>query len=186
MKKRLLVVLLLLSMLCTMVSCKNKEYGEFYTEDGILQNTHITLTVVTQDLVAPVNELSYTLNETCDFWVCDVKYIKGTDCHGLIEIYEDGAWRDAPKFGKNERETLGNRVIGENTDFSAHQSKKYRMMFYEVDQDENFTVTRYLPLQPGQYRLRLKCEVYAEDENVEIPEGQLEAVAYFTVTAPAE
>ena len=41
MKKRLLSLFLALLMLCALVACS--DYGEFYTEDGILQNTKVTL-----------------------------------------------------------------------------------------------------------------------------------------------
>ena len=44
----------------------------------------------------------------------------------------------------------------------------------------------YMPLEPGLYRVRVKYRLYTDDENAYIPEEQLEAVAYFSVTAPTE
>ena len=41
-------------------------------------------------------------------------------------------------------------------------------------------------LEAGEYRLRVQYILFSENDEAEIPEGKLEAVAYFTVTAPAE
>lgn len=60
------------------------------------------------------------------------------------------------------------------------------MRFVPTDEEDYSGVLSYCSLNPGKYRLRVKYNVIAADKNVEIPEGQLEAVAYFTVTAPAE
>jgi len=44
---------------------------------------------------------------------------------------------------------------------------------------------RYIALEPGEYRVRIKYTATCGVDGVEIPEGQLEAVAYFTVTGEA-
>lgn len=190
MKKRLLSLLLALLMLCTLAACSKsdeipKEYGEFYTEDGILQNTHITLTIDTEELVAPVNELSYTLYEKCDFFIKPVEHLKNSYCEDLVEKYQDGAWHEVPVCGNGTWRTgLENFEIFAS--FGAHQTMEMSMSFLKIDSANHTTIAHYEPLEAGEYRLRVKYFVVAKDESVEIPEEQLEAVAYFTVTAPAE
>ena len=64
------------------------------------------------------------------------------------------------------------------------------MEFWEAREIKNIDPTlkekRYLALEPGQYRLRVKYRVSDNTGGVELPEGQPEAVVYFTVTAPTE
>ena len=60
------------------------------------------------------------------------------------------------------------------------------MSFVPTDEEDYTGSLSYRSLNAGQYRLRVKYNALARDENVEIPEEQLEAVAYFTVTAPVE
>jgi len=182
MKKRLLVLLLAILTVCAVVSCgkeAEKQYGEFYTEEGILQNTHITLTVDTQDLVAPVNELSYTLNETCDFYVWPVQYFPGTERIDLIEIHREGAWEEAPK--NLDGALMPYERIEVTDGYEAHDVWNRSINF-----SKDKMRTAYLPLEAGQYRLRVKYQVYKEDADTKFPSGTGEAVAYFTVTAPAE
>ncbi len=187
MKKRLISLFLALLMLCALVGCS--DYGEFYTEDGILQNTQVTLTVETENLVAPVSELSFTLREETDFelWLTTSTYEQERN-QKLLEVFEDGEWKQAPTFGSYIRE--GNVANHPGATTQKHQEHSETMQFFlpaptetEVPDLASF---RYLPLTQGSYRLRVRYSFYSEEQGVEIPEGQLEAVAYFTVTAPAE
>ena len=183
MKKRLLSVFLALLMLCSLVACS--DYGEFYTEDGILQNTKVTLTVETKETQAPVTELTFYLREETDFNMSMWTY--GT-AEEVLEIFEDGSWKTALTFGGYVREgALGNNV---GTTTPKHQQHSETMRFWEPTPNDieegEYATFRYLPLTAGKYRLRVRYSLHTEDESVEIPEGQLEAVAYFTVTAPAE
>ncbi len=195
MKKRLLSLLLALLLLCVFAACDesdgiddkgdgnkaSKEYGEFYTEDGVLQNTKITLVIENEALVAPVSELSYAVYDQCDFFVDTVSY---RYCEGTIEIFQDGTWQEVSKRGVEAKNEIdwGPMV----TNHEAHHIWRGSMSFVPTD-EENYTgFLSYRSLNPGKYRLRVKYGAIAADENVEIPEGQLEAVAYFTVTAPVE
>ena len=190
MKKRILVLLLVLSILCALTGCDGndesvtpKEYGEFYTEDGIMQNTKITITIDNEDLTVPIpiKELSYTLYEKCDFSLKVVDYAGGNECRDLIEVYQDGVWMEAPRCGNGGLSVSGYVILG--GDYAEYDTFQRKMSFHDKEEAHYLC---YMPLQPGQYRLRVKYAVEAADENVEIPKGQLEAVAYFTVTAPVE
>jgi len=189
-KKRLLSLLLALLMSCALVACSksddaqtSREYGEFYTKDGVLQNTHITLTMDNESLSAPlpVRALSYTLHEKCDFRLRVVDYMSGCECRDLIEIYQNGVWEEVAQCGSGGLSGPVLTVWG--GDYAEHDTFQRDMVFYD---EEAAHYLCYMPLEPGQYRLRVKYQAYAEDEGVEIPEGPFEAVAYFTVTAPAE
>ena len=119
----------------------------------------------------------------------DATYIKGTYCCDLVEILRDGVWQEVPKIGDRRREgTVGSYNVDSWTDFGAHRTKEKSMSFPSIlDGEEVETaVTRYLPLEAGEYRLRVQYILFSENDEAEIPEGKLEAVAYFTVTAPAE
>ena len=188
MKKRLLSLLLAFLMLCTLISCDEapkgedeKQYGEFYTEDGVLQNTKITLAIENETLVAPVSELSYAVYDQCDFFVDTVSY---RHCEETIEIFQDGTWQEVPKRGVEDRREIdwGPMV----TNHEAHHIWRGSMSFVPTDEEDYAGILSYCSLNSGKYRLRVKYNAIAADENVEIPEGQLEAVAYFTVSAPAE
>ena len=192
MKKRLLSLLLALLMLCTLISCDEapkgedeKQYGEFYTEDGVLQNTKVTLAIENETLVAPVSELSYAVYDQCDFFVDIVSYQDGTMCSkGMVEIFQDGTWREVPKRGVEDgREIYRGPLV---TNHEAHHTWRRSLSFVPADDEDYSGFLSYCTLNPGKYRLRVKYNAIAADENVEIPEGQLEAVAYFTVSAPAE
>ncbi len=165
------------------------EYGQFEEKDGILQNSHVTLTLDTTELNAPVNKLSYTLHDDSDFYVEYEWHAVASDFKDLLEIYVDGVWKQAPTFGEILVDRDGPYTFTEQDPY-AREDYQLGMNFWKPYQIEGGEPTlmgkRYLALTPGQYRLRVKYTLHTEDENVEIPEGQLEAVAYFTVTAPAE
>ena len=181
MKKRLLSVFLALLMLCALVACS--DYGEFYTEDGILQNAHITLTLENESLVAPVTRLSYTLSEETDFGVLCAE----NEDKILLEIRENGEWKKVPTFGKGISEILANREPG---DPKLHQTYKRSLTLWSPSEIEGKqsanTTLHYLALGAGEYRLRIPYTLHTQEEGAELPEGQPEAVAYFTVTAPAQ
>ena len=188
MKKRLSALFLALLMSCAFVACNksddtqtSREYGEFYTEDGILQNTKITLVIENEAFVAPVSELSYAVYDQCDFFVDTVSY---RHCEETIEIFQDGTWQEVPKRGVEDRREIdwGPMV----TNHEAHHIWRGSMSFVPTDEEDYIGILSYCSLNSGKYRLRVKYNAIAADENVEIPEGQLEAVAYFTVSAPAE
>ncbi len=165
------------------------EYGEFEQKDGILQNSLITLTLDPVDLTAPVTKLSYTLHDNTDFYVDYQWHFAASDFKDLLEVYEDGAWVQAPTFGEILVDRDGPYIFTEPDPY-ARESYELGMYFWKSYQIEGGEPTlmgkRYLALAPGQYRLRVKYTLHTDDESVEIPEGQLEAVAYFTVTAPAQ
>lgn len=182
--KRLLTLFLVLIFFCSLVACSDhSEYGEFYTEDGILQNTKVTLTVELNPSGAPVTELSFTLREETDFAMSVWAYGKAQE---VLEVLEDGEWRMAPTFGSYVREGPLSNNAGAST--PKHQEHSKTMQFWDATPDEKedpvrVATFRYLPLTQGEYRLRVRYSFSTDDENAEIPEGQLEAVAYFTVIA---
>lgn len=163
------------------------EYGKFEERDGILQNSHVTLTLDTPDLNAPVTKLSYTLQDNTDFYVRYEWYAAASDFKDLLEVYVNGEWKQAASFG----EVLADRdgpYYGTDIDPYDRESYRLGMNFWKPYQieggDPSLMGKRYLALEPGEYRLRVKYTLYTEDESVEIPQGQLEAVAYFTVGEP--
>lgn len=163
------------------------EYGEFERKEGILQNSLITLTLDTTELNAPVNKLSYTLHDNTDFYVEYQTLFAASDFKDLLEVCVDGVWRQADTFGEILVDRDGPYIHTEPDPY-ARESYRLGMYFWKPYQIQGGEPTlmgkRYLALEPGEYRLRVKYTLYTEVEGVEIPEGQLEAVAYFTVTAP--
>ena len=174
MMKRIFTLLLAVLLLTSLASCSKEEpeYGTFYVEDGITQNTLVTLTLKTENLTAPVEQLSFSLQETSDFYVR-----QGTQ---VIEKYTKGAWKEAPSIGslKNEEADFS----PEELDYRAHHTYDSKMTFQNATGIISLGPRYYLPLSPGSYRIRVKYSLYADDENAYIPEEQLEAVAYFTVS----
>lgn len=162
------------------------EYGSFTEKDGILQNSHITLKLDTVDLTAPVNKLSYTLYDNTDFYVEYQTHFSASDFKDLLEVYVDGEWKEAPTFGEILTDRDGPYTYTEPDPY-ARENYGLGMNFWKPYQIENgdpmLMGKRYLALEPGYYRLRVKYTLHTEDEGAQIPEGQLEAVAYFTVTA---
>ena len=163
------------------------EYGEFEEKDGILQNSRVTLTVDATDLNAPVTKLTYTLHDYTDFYVAHTPHFTATDFRDLLEVFVDGEWRAAPSFGEVMADRDGSYTYTDQDPY-ARESHQLGMNFWKPYQIEGGEPTlmskRYLALEPGYYRLRVKYTLHTEDESIEIPEGQLEAVAYFTVNEP--
>ena len=147
-------------------------YGIFEAKDGILQNTGITLTMNNKELTAPMVSVNARIqNDTC-FEIEEQKYAANDNYSYLLEVLADGVWKQAPTFGEIIRED-GARVD-----------------FWRPEQIESGVAAlmdkRYIALTPGEYRVRVKYVIVGEIEGAEIPDGQLEAVGYFTVTAPVE
>ena len=182
MKKRIFALLLATLLLTSLASCSKQEpeYGTFYTEDGIVQNTLITLVLEEDNLTAPVQELSFSLQEKSDWYVQKGTHISGTECTHLVEVYTDGVWTEVKSAGILKRDWLGN-FSPDDLDYQAHHTYDGKMAFYAL---QGIAETQhYLPLGVGYYRIRVKYSLYADDETARIPEEQLEAVAYFTVVA---
>ena len=179
MKKRILSLLCAFLFLFALPSCAQEyEYGTFYEENGILQNTHVTLIVENESLVAPVTELKYVLRDDFDFsvWYRDDER-ENSRTPDLLEVYSGGGWSQVGQRGGGGTHTAWIRSPQDPTERIAHHIK---MRFVDRKTGGN----GYIYLQPGFYRIRVQYSVSTDDENAYIPEGQLEAVAYFTVTAP--
>ena len=167
------------------------EYGKFEQKDGILQNSHVTLTMDPIDLSAPVTKLSYTLQDNSDFYVEYERYSMGANFEDLLEVYKDGAWVQAPTFGEIlvDRDGYGGIYEPEPDPYDRRSYKlgMYLWKPYQIEGGEPTLMNkRYLALEAGEYRLRVRYTLHTEDKSVEIPAGQLEAVAYFTIPAPKE
>ena len=183
MKKRIFTLLLAVMLLTSLASCSKQEpeYGTFYKENGIMQNTLVTLHLKENTFVAPVTELEYVLSDNCDFGVrLDETARVNTLVPDVLEYYSgSGHWSLVVI------ESDGGGQIADNTkrdDPAERWEHTLKMRFGEKKSGEN----GYRYLEPGLYRVRVKYALYADDENAYIPEEQLEAVAYFTVVAPTE
>ena len=130
--KRLFTLLLCLAMLFCLGCSQDpppeqdvREWGEFTTEDGYVQNSLITAVLHTEELFAPVTELSYTLYDNTDFGIVSDYYTNGNDrrTHRL-EIYENGEWKQAPTGGSFMTE-MG-RVYVPDADPAAHRQFDYK------------------------------------------------------------
>ena len=95
--KRILALLLVLLLLFCTFGCKEeppenteqppkREWGEFYRKDGYVHNTMISAVLNTNELTAPVTELSYTLYDNTDFGVSVTYYTETNDhrAHRLL------------------------------------------------------------------------------------------------------
>ena len=185
MKKRIFTLLLAVMLLTSLASCSKQEpeYGTFFAEDGIFQNTAITLSITSQNLVAPVKELEYVLHDNSDYFVDSMSNVKvGIEARDVLEIYQDGAWHKVEVRGEGQREPLYQRVIGDPLE---RKDRHICMKFYDPEVWDS-VVKHYAYLKAGSYRLRVTYWIFTDDENAYIPEEQLEAVAYFTVVAPTE
>ena len=178
--KRILLLLLCLATLPCFACHKEEppEWGEFITEDGYVQNSLITAVLNTEELIAPVTELSYTLYDNTDFGIAHNTYTNGNDkrTHRL-EVYEDGEWKEAP-IGGSLNTDMG-RLYVPDADPAAHRQFDYTLRLKTVGVDD---MIQYLPLQPGSYRLIVRYILNTDDSNVTIPEGAHAALLYFTVT----
>lgn len=185
--KRILLLILCFAMLfclgCTQdppleENNKDREWGEFTTEDGYVQNSLITAVLHTEELVAPITELSYTLYENTDFGIVIDYYTNTNDerTHRL-EIYEDGEWKEAPTGGSLNTD-MG-RLYVPDADPAAHRQFDYTVTMKLVGIE---AMIQYRPLQPGSYRLIISYILNTDDPNIEIPEGDHAALLYFTVT----
>ena len=184
MRKRLCVFLFLIVVLLELCACKTQKQIEsfFYVSDGILQNTHVLIAVTTQELVAPVTELSYTLYEFSEYGINIPKHLNGTFCSTLLEVYGEEGWKEAPFSGCGVWDVLETGWGGGNPADFATIDFKMEFGAYEPD-DEDYR--RYAYLTPGVYRLKMKCYFYESgymSENIEnVNFVEAFAVAYFTV-----
>ncbi len=147
-------------------------YGVFETKDGILQNTNVILHIKKEKLEAPVVDPSHYLENNSAFDVEQQRYSMDNNYNYLLEVLGDGVWKEAPTFGEIIHEEVARK------DFWLKE---------QIGSDAAALMDkRYVALEPGEYRMRVKYTATCGVDGVEIPEGQLEAVAYFTVTAPTE
>ena len=177
MKKCLLVVLLLLSMLCAFVACDkvvsnneplkgdiqpSKNYGTFYMdESGRRQNDLIAVEITNESLVAPVTQINYNLYNESE--CCPHRY----NMFAYLEIKKDGEWEKAPR-------TEGDYYVKIEKD-------AYDLPEKLVTGKMNLGGERgYLALEAGEYRLIVSLDILAEEETTVCPTVQ------FTVTAPVE
>jgi hypothetical protein len=147
-------------------------YGIFETKDGILQNTLVTAQTPDRDLIAPVVDFGVYLKNDSAFNVEQQRYSAEHNYNYLLEILANGAWQEAPSFGEIVYEEVTRKDF-----WKKEQMKSGAAALMDK---------RYIALEPGEYRVRIKYTATCGVDGVEIPEGQLEAVAYFTVTAPVQ
>lgn len=183
MKRVFSLFLCILLLFC--VGCQKEEapeWGEFIIKDGYVQNSLITAVMNTEDLTAPVTELSYSLYDNTDFGIVSDYYTNTNDkrTHRL-EIYENGEWKEAPRGGSFMTD-LG-YLYRPDDDPAAHRQFDYGITLKRVGVDSEI---QYKPLQPGSYRLIVSYILNTDDPNAEIPEGEHAALLYFTVTGEAD
>ena len=204
MKKLCLILLLIPLLLC---GCKKKPqdevqpyYGEFFTQDGIAQNTGVVLVIQNETLVAPVTELSYALYDQVDLVVVpEIPRYASNNRYHQIDVYKDGVWVDAPWYGKAN--DLANRgtlqegegdptykgkiegCIGSSVNMWQPDEGRYGDIDWAEKGVDPIDLHRetYYPLEAGLYRLRVTYRVPDGPEGT--ADTVYEAVAYFTVTA---
>ena len=204
MKKLCLILLLIPLLLC---GCKKEPqdevqpyYGEFFTQDGIAQNTGVVLVIKNEALVAPVTELSYALYDQVDFGVKVELYGPNNERTHRVDVYRDGAWEEAPWYGGGGTLDQKGMTLGEvdptykGTVAISHDNGQ--MLFIDPElrpkhEDVDFDAIgltqldmypqTYYPLEAGLYRLRVTYRVPDGPEGT--ADTLYEAVAYFTVTA---
>ena len=184
--KRILALLLVLLLLFCTFGCKEDpppaqkegEWGEFYRKDGYVHNTMISAVLNTNELTAPVTELSYTLYDNTDFGV-SVTYYTETNDHRAhrLEIYLDGEWTEAPCTG-DVTTNAGALAPTPDADPAAHRKFDLTM---DLHQHPDYAVIRYAPLERGAYRLIVTYSLTADDPGIEIPKRQHGYVLYFNV-----
>ncbi|MBE6630441.1 MAG: hypothetical protein E7624_06295 [Ruminococcaceae bacterium] len=184
MKKRIFTLLLAVLLLTSLASCSKEapEYGTFYTNDGIFQNSRILLTITSDNLTYPVTEISYVLHDLCDYGVVRRIYFANSMCCDQLEKYTNGKWVEAPiqPDWSHNRDPLFHNPAKEQEMPAPFEHVSYEITMKFSGENQAY----YRPLEPGIYRLRVAYTLYAEDENASIPEEVKEAVAYFTVKGP--
>ena len=183
--KRILALLLVLLLLFCTFGCKEdlppaqkeREWGEFYRKDGYVHNTMISAVLNTNELTAPVTELSYSLYDNTDFGIVSDYYTNTNDkrTHRL-EIYENGEWKEAP-YGGSCMTDMGHHYVPD-ADPAAHRKFDLTM---DLHQHPDYAVIRYAPLERGAYRLIVTYSLTADDPGIEIPKRQHGYVLYFNV-----
>jgi len=193
--KRILALLLCIAMLLV-IGCQKQdaepppfqapqvtpegEWGEFTTEDGYVQNTLITAVMNTEELIAPVTELSYSLCDNSSFGVRATHYTMGNDLRThRLEICQNGAWIQAPTSGTHMTEMW----MGYNSDPDPAAHRKHDLtMKMRYAKDKKDAAIQYTPLEKGEYRLIVTYQLNIDKPGINIPEGEHAAILYFTVT----
>ena len=170
---------LLLLFLC---ACKRQESeeeppapetGTFYTADGMLQNTLISLAIFPEDdLVAPVTKRIKCELHNDTGYPC----MPGIQCGGQIYLYRwnDGAW-DGANFIRSE----GIWRPEPNPPKSCEVFYISSFMIPIGDSETDFTHE----LGPGLYRAYIDVVLWNLPEEYQ-PYSRVMAVTYFTVSAP--
>jgi hypothetical protein len=172
----LLLCLLLLFAGCSAEEVK-PEWGSFYVQDGYTQNSHITAMITNTGLTAPVNELTYALYDNCDWGVTVTYYTdKNDERIHLLEVYQDGVWREAPTVGNLKLD----RAILYQKDAEPSTRRKWEMEMSFSDTAPN-GLTCYRPLTAGVYRLIIPYRLNNDREDARLPTAETAAVVYFTV-----
>jgi hypothetical protein len=99
-----------------------------------------------------------------------------------LEVFCDGEWQEAPIEGEKTTAVLTNTP--NTADPREHIAYDLEMELSHYTEGGS-RLKRYAPLTEGFYRLRVAYGVKAA-EGVSLPDETAEAVAYFTVTAPAQ
>ncbi len=109
----------------------------FYTYDGDIHNTHITLALVTSDLTAPIQSLTFDMKNDSDYSIVFTDEISS----GYIwEKWENGKWNSFNKY-TGSQELIRNEMIARYETLSPHTA---------VTRTESFATF----LDVGTYRLR--------------------------------
>lgn len=141
----------------------------FYTYDGDLHNSYVSLTLATTELTAPVTTLSFELRNDSDYTFFLVEQL-----HPVIwEKWENGRWRSfyAPYDTRSELDASFQQVL-------PHKVRA---------RTDDFTPSS---LDAGVYRLRIEYTLTNEKGKVHnqfVPGVECVAETYFTILpAPTE
>ena len=140
----------------------------FYTYDGDLHNTYVSLTLAEGDLTAPVTTLYFEIKNNSDYYLDFTDSI--TQDH-TWERWENGNWVSFNKYtgsGKTEWEEVSKKIV-----LAPHKT-------YSCT--EEFVI----PLEAGVYRLRKQYRLTNEKEEphniVFVPGIQCVTEAYFFIS----
>ena len=165
MKKRLLSLLCVVLMIFALVACGEDDFevdtrGVFYEEDGLYQNSLITLVITNENLTVPVEKLTFTLYNNAEY---KEKFLNSWK---TLQIYRDGKWENP--FGIEDVFRVHKELLASPTDPVRVRSSEIVFL------PEN-------PLPPGFYRFIWEFEIFIPEENESV---YVYPTAYFTVTAP--
>ena len=178
MKKRIFALLLTALLLLSFASCENEAFepsviGEFYEEEGLKKNSSFQIAITEENLTAPVTSVSYNLYNTsnCGFFDMGFNILK----------YQEGEWVLAPRKAYTEQELPGGSI---HIDWKDHREfiEPSAVLSEKVTCDG----TRFYPLEPGFYCLRVKKQIRIEKQAFGYEYVEIYINAYFTVVAPTE